>query len=462
MSSLNEVHISGDDSKHGANECDITKNLDGGILKQIVREGKYYSHPKLDDDVLIHVAGTLKKGNKLFYNSRQLGKPWKTKLHDPFSHESSELPKALDIGLRTMKKHEIAIFTCLPNYCYKQKAYKHRKFLCEVPANSEIVFEVELLDFDFGNWTDGKDGGVMLIRHVKRGYGDSYPTYNSQVSCTLSSFSNFKGSQTMYCNLPDGGQWDSTKDLIDELALRMEVPYRVAESGDFSWTLGEGELERIPKGIEMAVANMMVGQKAVFMIRYDYLKEMLSEQEYRKYQKNSEFHTFMITLRSCVRAKASEEMTGEERFKEGLECKLKGNHYLSKRSNVRLALERFKQAIDLLETSIDLDGPNSDRDDLLFTCYLNISIAYFDAKTPELCDEYLKKALKMKPDNEKAMYRTGLLLMHRKCFEEAKTQFGKLLAHYPDNKAAINRIGECDRLASQQSLYKAMGKALIG
>lgn len=89
----------------------------------------------------------------------------------------------------------------------------------------------------------GSTGGVMLMRHVKRGRGDSYPTDNSHVSCTLSSFSNFKGSQTMYCNLPDGGRWDSTKDLKDELALRMDVPYRVAETGHFSWTLGEGLLQ---------------------------------------------------------------------------------------------------------------------------------------------------------------------------------------------------------------------------
>lgn len=67
--------------------------------------------PILDDGVLIHVIGSIKNDGKVFFNTRQLGKPWKTKL------QSDELPAALDIAIRTMKKHEIARFTCKPEYC---------------------------------------------------------------------------------------------------------------------------------------------------------------------------------------------------------------------------------------------------------------------------------------------------------------------------------------------------------
>lgn len=67
----------------------------------------------MDDGVLIHVIGSLKNDGKVFFNTRKLGKPWKTKL------ESAELPAALDIAIRTMKKHEMARITCKPEYCYR-------------------------------------------------------------------------------------------------------------------------------------------------------------------------------------------------------------------------------------------------------------------------------------------------------------------------------------------------------
>lgn len=74
-----------------------------------VDEGK----PILNDGVLIHVIGSLKNNGKVFFNTRKLGKPWKTKLR------SAELPAALDIAIRKMKKHEIARITCKPEYCYR-------------------------------------------------------------------------------------------------------------------------------------------------------------------------------------------------------------------------------------------------------------------------------------------------------------------------------------------------------
>lgn len=69
--------------------------------------------PNETDEVLIHVTGTIKNENKIFYNTRKLEKPLRTKLNSP------ELPEALKIALQTMKLNEIAILTCKPDYCYK-------------------------------------------------------------------------------------------------------------------------------------------------------------------------------------------------------------------------------------------------------------------------------------------------------------------------------------------------------
>ena len=67
------------------------------------------------------MVGTLKEANKVFYNTRKLERPLKTNLRCQIGSDKqkkSKLPLALDIAIRTMKKHEIALLTCKPDYCY--------------------------------------------------------------------------------------------------------------------------------------------------------------------------------------------------------------------------------------------------------------------------------------------------------------------------------------------------------
>lgn len=77
----------------------------------------------MGDDILIHLVGTLKKENKVFYNTRKLNKPIRTKLSSNMfgrdvKDKNSTLPPALEIAIPTMKKHEIALITCKPEYGY--------------------------------------------------------------------------------------------------------------------------------------------------------------------------------------------------------------------------------------------------------------------------------------------------------------------------------------------------------
>ncbi len=350
--------------------------------------------------------------------------------------------------------------------------------MCEVPANSEIVFEVELINFRFYDLTKDKHSGVILMRRFKKGAGYFYPTYSSEVCCDISSYDDYKGSEFGMDNPISGClMYNSDDDHISnyqlgnvqldenseyrkvmiihtdtsELTLMRGKSLKFIEKNNFTFTLGEGASEQIPEGVEIAIENMLVGEKALFMVRYDYLKEMLTDEECVEYKKNSEFYTFIITLKSCTKAKEFYEMSSAERIEEGLACKLKGNYFLTEKLNPKLALRRYQRAIDSLELSKDLDGHNAERDEILFACYLNICKAYFDAKTPELCEVYLRKALKMKSQNQKAMYRNGLLFMERKLYQEAKVQFENLLKLYPSNKLAKELLNECECKMLNQS-----------
>lgn len=365
--------------------------------------------------------------------------------------------------------------------------------MCEVPANSEVVFEVELINFRFYDLTKDKHSGVILMRRFEKGAGYFYPTYSSEVCCDICSYDDYKGSEFGMGNLNSGSLlYNSDDDHVSdyqlenvqlhenseyrkvtivqtdnsELTLMRGKSLKFIEKNDFTFTLGEGASEQIPEGVEIAIENMLVGEKALFMVRYDYLKEMLTDEEYVEYKKNSEFYTFIITLKSCTKAKEFYEMSSAERIEEGLACKLKGNYFLTGKLNAKLALRRYQRAIDSLEISKDLDGENAERDEILFACYLNICKAYFDAKTPELCEIYLNKALKMKSQNEKAMYRNGLLFMERKMYQEAKVHFENLLKLYPSNKTAIKLLNECEcktlkQSSAEHNLYKAMSTTLF-
>lgn len=386
-------------------------------------------------------------------------------------------------------------------FLYLTECYKHKDFVCEVPANSEIVFEVELINFRFYDLTKDKHSGVILMRRFEKGGGYFYPTYSSEVCCDICSYDDYKGSDfgfgfggsdtvdsfnsgSLLYNSDDDHVSDCYLENVElpanceyrkvtqihtdssQLTLMRGKTLKFIEKNDFTFTLGEGASEQIPEGVEIAIENMLVGEKALFMVRYDYLKEMLTDEECVEYKKNSEFYTFIITLKSCTKAKEFYEMSAAERIDEGLTCKVKGNYFLTEKLNVKLALRRYERAIDSLELSKDLDGENAERDGILFACYLNICKAFFDAKTPELCETYLNKALKMKPQNEKAMYRNGLLFMARKLYQEAKIHFENLLKLYPSNKAAIKLLKECEcktleQSSTEQSLYKAMGTTLF-
>jgi FKBP-type peptidyl-prolyl cis-trans isomerase len=54
--------------------------------------------------------------------------------------------KGLTVGVATMKRHEVAVLRCRPEYAYGQAGKPPH-----IPANATLIFEVELLDF-FGKF----------------------------------------------------------------------------------------------------------------------------------------------------------------------------------------------------------------------------------------------------------------------------------------------------------------------
>ncbi|KAJ4460298.1 putative peptidyl-prolyl cis-trans isomerase [Paratrimastix pyriformis] len=107
---------------------------DDAVMKEILREGKGPLPTPLST-VSVHYVGTLLNGTK-FDSSRDRGTQFTFKLG------AQQVIKGWDVGVASMHVGELARFTIKPDYAYGDAAQ------ASIPANSTLVFEVELFSFE--------------------------------------------------------------------------------------------------------------------------------------------------------------------------------------------------------------------------------------------------------------------------------------------------------------------------
>jgi peptidylprolyl isomerase len=107
---------------------------DGGVLKQITREGTGETPPK-GNEVVAHYTGTLTNGEK-FDSSRDRGKEFK------FTLGTGQVIKAWDVGFASMKVGERAVLTCREDYAYGKAGSPPK-----IPGGATLKFDCELIGF---------------------------------------------------------------------------------------------------------------------------------------------------------------------------------------------------------------------------------------------------------------------------------------------------------------------------
>ncbi|CAN6242106.1 unnamed protein product [Urochloa humidicola] len=126
-----------------------------GLKKKLVKEGEGWDRPETGDEVEVHYTGTLLDGTK-FDSSRDRGTPFKFKLGQ------GQVIKGWDLGIKTMKKGENAVFTIPPELAYGETGSPPT-----IPPNATLQFDVELL-----SWASVKDickDGGIFKKIVKEG-----------------------------------------------------------------------------------------------------------------------------------------------------------------------------------------------------------------------------------------------------------------------------------------------------
>jgi len=108
---------------------------DGGLLKEIIKEGSGPQIPKRAK-ANVHYVGTLLDGKK-FDSSRDRGQPFS------FTLGAGQVIKGWDVGVASMKQGELANLICRQDYAYGEDGSPPT-----IPPNATLKFEVELLGWD--------------------------------------------------------------------------------------------------------------------------------------------------------------------------------------------------------------------------------------------------------------------------------------------------------------------------
>jgi peptidylprolyl isomerase len=117
---------------------------DGGVTKQILKAAPEDAQSPEDGmEVEVHYIGTLASDGSEFDRSSE---PF------TFSLGAGQVIKGWDIGVKTMKKGEKALFTLSSDYAYGANGSPPK-----IPANATLKFEVELLGFQEKEKTTKRD-----------------------------------------------------------------------------------------------------------------------------------------------------------------------------------------------------------------------------------------------------------------------------------------------------------------
>uniref|UniRef100_A0A0E0G6R8 peptidylprolyl isomerase n=2 Tax=Oryza TaxID=4527 RepID=A0A0E0G6R8_ORYNI len=192
-----------------------------GLRKKLVKEGEGWERPDAGDEVQVHYTGTLLDGTK-FDSSRDRDAPFK------FTLGQGQVIKGWDLGIKTMKKGENAIFTIPPELAYGEDGSPP-----VIPPNATLQFDVELISWESVK-DICKDGGIL--KKV----------------------------------LAEGTKWENPRDR-DEVFVKYEVRLEdgtvVAESDGVEFTVKDGHF---CPAISKAVKTMKKNEKALLTVKPQY------------------------------------------------------------------------------------------------------------------------------------------------------------------------------------------------
>ncbi|XP_066559159.1 peptidyl-prolyl cis-trans isomerase FKBP5 isoform X2 [Amia ocellicauda] len=373
---------------------DITPKKDRGVCKVTKRPGVEGESPMIGDKVFVHYTGKLLNGRK-FDSSLDRKEPF------TFNLGKGQVIKAWDIGVSSMRKGEVCLLLCKPEYAYGAAGSPPK-----IPPNATLVFEVELLSFCGEMLME--DGGV--VRRIKqKGEGFNNPNEGATV----------------------------------EVHLQGSCAGRMFDSRDVRFVVGEAEEKGVPLGVDRAMEKMQKGECCLLYLKpkYGFGKEGRPELNIGPHAELE----YEVTLKDFEKAKEPWEMDLKEKLELSALVKQKGTHYF-KAGKYQQAVIQYQKIVAWLEMEYGLQKEQEkDVHALIQVAQLNLALCHLRLREYTHAVENCNKVIELDSGNEKALYRRGEARLLRNEFSLAMADFRLVLQVNPANRAARAQIAVCQR-----------------
>lgn len=261
------------------------------ICKQ---EGEGSETPCDGCTVSLHYTGSLVDGTK-FDSSLDRNEPFE------FSLGKGQVISAFDMGIATMKKGEKCILTCAPNYAYGVAGSPPN-----IPPNSTLKFELEMLGWKGQDLSKNGDGGIERFI-VTKSDKKKTPNDGAHVKCHIT------------------GRHEG----------------RIFDDRDIEFNIGEGEELGVITGVETALEKMCQGETSRLVVKPKYAFGAEGNEQLQ-IPPNATVE-FVVTLIEFEKEVESWKLDKEESLAQAKLFKEKGTSYF-KQEKIRLALKFYEKS----------------------------------------------------------------------------------------------------------------------
>eukprot|EP00760_Papus_ankaliazontas_P017214 PhM_4_TR17070/c0_g1_i1/m.87207/K09571/FKBP4_5; FK506-binding protein 4/5 len=375
---------------HFGEEVEVP-NTDGKLHKTLLVAGTPNTTPKDGAKVSVHYVGTLASDGSKFDSSRDRDQLFE------FDLGKGSVIKGWDVGVATMNKGEKCILRCHPDY-----AYGNRAMGGSIPANSTLVFEVELFDWTTMQDVSGRNDKSLLKDITAKGDGFRTPAYETKVVVDV------KCRSGVDVDSPGAVEWEKS-----------------------AWEIVIGECEeQLTPALQHLIETMHKGESCVGVSKKD--------------QK-----TYDVTLHDMTVVEVwSTEESVEDKIKAAQTRREQGNAYF-KAGKLVAAAQKYNRSLEFLDCAegrMELDeedGKKRKREvDITMRVPVLNNLSQVALMNNDLKDAigHANKCLVIDANNAKALFRRGKANALLNEPEAAQSDFRAIVAMDASNEEAKREL----------------------
>jgi len=255
----------------------------------------------------------------------------------------------------------------------------------------------------------------------------------------------------------------------------MDEPERIVEPmREFTFVIGDGDVEGVCIGVELALRIMFVRQKVILRMAPKFIHSKSDRPEGVEDDSKLEYHLELMSLGE--RPKNPGQMTPDERVAMVDSFNKAGNDFFKagdlekavKSYNKALEYVRYVSAAKPLGEAEEAPAEEEAESKAQLTaakirCGNNLAVALVRLERLSQAEDMCDMVLKMDQSNVKSLYQKGKLVARRRDYEDAKIFFEKADAIEPGNNAIERELATVELvLKEKEARVKGMYNKMLG